>query len=92
MEKSQARLSFLDIMISKSGTKIWMDTTKPQTQNVMSYLRKTTNGILEQIYHSLLQEEYVALLKIKMKKKKKNALKNPKNVARTKTPYVANRS
>ena len=92
MEKSQARLSFLDIMISKSGTKIWMDTTKPQTQNVMSYLRKTTNGILEQIYHSLLQEEYVALLKIKMQKKKKNALKNPKNVARTKTPYVANRS
>ena len=71
MEKSQARLSFLDIMISKSGTKIWMDTTKPQTQNVMSYLRKTTNGILERIYHSLLQEEYVALLKIKLQKKKK---------------------
>ena len=63
-------MSFLDIMISKSGTKIWMDTTKPQTQNVMSYLRKTTHDILEQIYRSLLQEEYVALLKIKMQKKK----------------------
>ena len=25
MEKSQARLLFLDIMINKSGTKIWMD-------------------------------------------------------------------
>ena len=25
MEKSQTRLHFLDIMISKSGTKIWMD-------------------------------------------------------------------
>ena len=25
MEKSQARLSFLDIMINKSGKKIWMD-------------------------------------------------------------------
>ena len=77
MEKSQARLSFLDIMISKSGTKIWMDTTKPRTQNIMSYLRKTTHGILEQIYHSLLQEEYVALLKIKMQKKKKR-VKEPK--------------
>ena len=76
MEKSEARLSFLDIMISKSGTKIWMDTTKPQTQNVMSYLRKTTHDILEQIYRSLLQEEYVALLKIKMQKKKR--FKEPK--------------
>ena len=74
MEKSQARLSFLDIMISKSGTKIWMDTTKPQTQNIMSYLRKITHDILEQIYRSLLQEEYVALLKIKMQKKKKKKL------------------
>ena len=34
MEKSEARLSFLDIMITKSGTKIWMDTTKPQTQTL----------------------------------------------------------
>ena len=25
MEKSQTRLTFLDIMINKSGTKIWMD-------------------------------------------------------------------
>ena len=25
MEKSKARLPFLDIMIKKSGTKIWMD-------------------------------------------------------------------
>ena len=69
-------MSFLDIMISKSGTKIWMDTTKPQTQNVMSYLRKTTHDILEQIYRSLLQKEYVALLKIKMQKKKR--FKEPK--------------
>ena len=33
MEKSQTRLPFLDIMISKSGTKIWMDIYKKPTDS-----------------------------------------------------------
>ena len=37
MEKSEARLSFLDIMISKSGTKIWMDTTKPNAKRYVPF-------------------------------------------------------
>ena len=45
MEKSQTRLPFLDIMINKSGTKIWMDIYK-QTQNDISHLRQTTHGIV----------------------------------------------
>ena len=33
MEKSQTRLPFLDIMINKSGTKIWMDIYKKPTDS-----------------------------------------------------------
>ena len=33
MEKSQTRLPFLDIMINKSGTKIWMDIYNKPTES-----------------------------------------------------------
>ena len=47
MEKSKGRLPFLDVMINKSGKKIWMDIyNKPKTQKDMSHLRQTTHGIV----------------------------------------------
>ena len=47
MEKSKGRLPFLDVMINKSGKKIWMDIyNKPKTQEHMSHLRQTTHGIV----------------------------------------------
>ena len=46
MEKSQTGLPFLDIMINKSGTKIFMDIYNKQTPDDMSYLRQTTHGIV----------------------------------------------
>ena len=33
MEKSQTRLPFLDKMLNKSGTKIWMDIYKKPTDS-----------------------------------------------------------
>lgn len=42
----------------------------------MSRLRQTTQGIVKQIYYSLLREEYVPFLRTKMFKK--NASKNRK--------------
>ena len=47
MEKSQTRLPFFDIMINKSGTKIWMDIyNNPTDQSDMSHLRQFTHGIV----------------------------------------------
>ena len=47
MAKSKGRLPFLDLMIDKSGKKIWMDVyNKPKTQKDMSHLRQTTHGIV----------------------------------------------
>ena len=67
MVKTQTRLPFLDIMIKKVVQKSGLIfTTNQQTQNDMSHLRQTTHGIVWQIYRSLLQEEYVSLLKMKM--------------------------
>ena len=42
MEKSQARLLFLDIMINKSGTKIWMDIYNKPTDS-KRYVPFTSN-------------------------------------------------
>ena len=42
MEKSQIRLSFLDIMISKSGTEIWMDIYNKPTDS-KRYVQFTSN-------------------------------------------------
>ena len=67
MEKSQARLAFLDIMINKSGTKIWMDIyNKPA--NSKQYVLFTPNRPLHCLTNIpfSLQEEYVPLLKMKM--------------------------
>ena len=68
-------------MVQKSG---WIFTTNQQTQNDMCHIRQTTHGIVSRIYRSLLQKEYVPLLKMKMRKK--NALKTGKHIARTKIP------
>ena len=46
MEKSQTRLHFLDIMINKSGSNVWVDiSNKPTIQNDLFHLRQTTHGI-----------------------------------------------
>ena len=51
----------------------------------MSYLHQTTRGIFEQIQRSLLEEEYVPLLKSEnIKEKRFKELKE--NIARTKYP------
>ena len=48
MEKSQAKLTYLDIMVNKTGTKIWMDIYNKPTNLIcpqqadMSHLRQTT--------------------------------------------------
>ena len=42
MEKSQTRLPFLDIMINKSGTKIWMDIYNTRTDS-KRYVPLTSN-------------------------------------------------
>ena len=47
-EKSQAKLTYLDIMVNKTGTKIWMDIYNEPTNLIcpkqadMSHLRQTT--------------------------------------------------
>ena len=47
MAKSKGRLPFLNLMINKSGKKIWMDVyNKPKTLKDMSHLRQTTHGIV----------------------------------------------
>ena len=68
MEKSQTRLPFLDIMINKSGTKIWMDIYNKPTDSKrhISFTSNHPRYCLTNIYHSLLQGEYVPLLKIKI--------------------------
>ena len=47
MEKDHSRVTSSDIMINKSGTKIWMIfRTNQQAQNDMSQFRQTTHGIV----------------------------------------------
>ena len=68
IEKSQTRLPFLNIKINKSGTKN-LDGYLQHTNRLKTlfpiYVRLPT-ALFKQIYRSLLQEEYLALLKMKM--------------------------
>ena len=44
-EQSQTRLSFLDIMINKSGTNIWMDISNKVTDlERFAHLRQASHG------------------------------------------------
>lgn len=44
---NQTRLPSLDIMINKTGTKIWIDfTSNQQIQNDMFHLRQATHGVV----------------------------------------------
>ena len=55
MEKSQTRLPFLDIMINKSGTKIWMDIyNKPtDSKRYVSFMSNHPKHCLTNIPFSL---------------------------------------
>ena len=45
MEQSQTRLSFLDIMINKSGTNIWTDISNKVTDSErFGHLRQANHG------------------------------------------------
>ena len=45
MEQSQTRLSFLDIMINKSGTNIWTDISNKVTDKErFGHLRQASHG------------------------------------------------
>ena len=66
MDKSQTRIPPLDILINKSGTKIWIDTCNKQT-DLKRYVPFTSNQTRHCLTnHSLLHEQYVPLLKTKM--------------------------
>ena len=92
MEKSQTRLPFLDIIINKSGTKIWIDIYNKPTDS-KRYVPFTSNHprhCLTNIPFSLAKRICTSVENENVKRKRFKELK--KKFARTKIPQVINRS
>ena len=86
MEKSQTRLPFLDIMISKSGTKIWIDIYNKPTDS-KRYVPFTSNHprhCLTDIPFSLAARVCTIVENKNVKEKRFKELE--KNISRTKIP------
>ena len=92
MEKSQARLPFLDTMINRSGTKIWMDIYNKPTDS-RKYVPFTSNHpwqCLTSIPFSLARRLCSIVENENAKEKCLRELKK-KNFARVKILHVTNR-
>ena len=92
MGKNQTRLLFLDIMINNSGTKIWLDIyNKPaDSKRYVSFTSNHPRHCLTNITFSIARKICTIAENQKVNEKHFKELK--KNIARTKIPYVTNRS
>ena len=85
MEKSQRRLPFVDIMINKSGTKVWMTVYYKRTdsERCAPFMSNHLQHCLTNILFSLARRICAIVENENVKQKRFNKLKK-KNIIRTK--------
>ena len=85
MEKSQRRLPFVDIMINKSGTKVWMNVYNKRTDSkrCAPFISNHLQHCLTNILFSLARTICAIVENENVKQNRFNKLKK-KNIIRTK--------
>ena len=86
MEKSKTRLPFLDIMMNKSGTKIWIDIYQKLGSTRCPFTSNHPQHSLTNIPFTLAREICTIVENENVKEKCFKELRKKKNITRTKIP------